>query len=1310
MGFLKLIEIENFKSYKGRQIIGPFRRFTAIIGPNGSGKSNLMDAISFVLGEKTSNLRVKTLRDLIHGAPVGKPAANRAFVSMVYSEDGAEDRTFARVIVGGSSEYKINNKVVQLSEYSEELEKLGILIKARNFLVFQGAVESIAMKNPKERTALFEEISRSGELAQEYDKRKKEMVKAEEDTQFNYHRKKNIAAERKEAKQEKEEADRYQRLKDEVVRAQVQLQLFKLYHNEAEIEKLNKELGSKNKEIDKDKKRMDKVEDELKDKKKELGKMMREQQQIEKEIKEKDSELNQKRPQYIKAKENTSHKIKKLEAAKKSLQNAQKQYKKRKGDMDELEKEMLSVEKARQEFEERMEEESQSQGRDLTLEENQVKKYHRLKEEASKRAATLAQELEKFNRDQKADQDRLDLEERKKVETEAKIKQKLREIEENQKRIEKLEEYIATSKQSLEEQKKLEGELTEEVELAKRRIDEINKELNQVMEQLGDARIDRQENSRQQRKAEIMESIKRLYPGSVYGRLIDLCQPTQKKYQIAVTKVLGKNMDAIIVDSEKTGRDCIQYIKEQRGEPETFLPLDYLEVKPTDEKLRELKGAKLVIDVIRYEPPHIKKALQYACGNALVCDNVEDARRIAFGGHQRHKTVALDGTLFQKSGVISGGASDLKAKARRWDEKAVDKLKEKKERLTEELKEQMKAKRKEAELRQVQSQAHGLQMRLKYSQSDLEQTKTRHLALNLQEKSKLESELANFGPRINDIKRIIQSREREMKDLKEKMNQVEDEVFEEFCREIGVRNIREFEEEKVKRQNEIAKKRLEFENQKTRLGIQLDFEKNQLKEDQEKVHMWEQTVKKDEAEIEKLKKVPSKGGIWVLGEGRGCCVEGWGSLSNYPGRAVLGVWCEGGASFLLPLSKRSHMGSGGWGSFPPGALWAGLTLPSPVQEEQRHMKIIDETMAQLQDLKNQHLAKKSEVNDKNHEMEEIRKKLGGANKEMTHLQKEVTAIETKLEQKRSDRHNLLQACKMQDIKLPLSKGTMDDISQEEGGAHGEEPVSSSQRTSNMYAREALIEIDYSDLSEDLKDAQAEDEIKQEMNQLQQKLNEQQSVLQRIAAPNMKAMEKLESVRDKFQETSDEFEAARKRAKKAKQAFEQIKKERFDRFNACFESVATNIDEIYKALSRNSSAQAFLGPENPEEPYLDGINYNCVAPGKRFRPMDNLSGGEKTVAALALLFAIHSYKPAPFFVLDEIDAALDNTNIGKVANYIKEQSTCNFQAIVISLKEEFYTKAESLIGVYPEQGDCVISKVLTFDLTKYPDANPNPNEQ
>ena len=137
--------------------------------------------------------------------------------------------------------------------------------------------------------------------------------------------------------------------------------------------------------------------------------------------------------------------------------------------------------------------------------------------------------------------------------------------------------------------------------------------------------------------------------------------------------------------------------------------------------------------------------------------------------------------------------------------------------------------------------------------------------------------------------------------------------------------------------------------------------------------------------------------------------------------------------------------------------------------------------------------------------------------------------------------------------------------------------------------------------------------------------------------------------------------------------------------------------------------AFLGPENPEEPYLEGINYNCVAPGKRFQPMSNLSGGEKTIAALALLFAIHSYQPAPFFVLDEIDAALDNTNIGKVASYIESRTGPGgggMNVIVISLKDEFYSHADGLIGVCPdntdgENADCLLSKVICVDLTSYP---------
>lgn len=115
--------------------------------------------------------------------------------------------------------------------------------------------------------------------------------------------------------------------------------------------------------------------------------------------------------------------------------------------------------------------------------------------------------------------------------------------------------------------------------------------------------------------------------------------------------------------------------------------------------------------------------------------------------------------------------------------------------------------------------------------------------------------------------------------------------------------------------------------------------------------------------------------------------------------------------------------------------------------------------------------------------------------------------------------------------------------------------------------------------------------------------------------------------------------------------------------------------------------------------MDGVKYHAMPPMKRFREMELLSGGEKTVAALALLFAVHSYRPAPFFILDEVDAALDNTNVSKVARYIKKHSSDDFQFIIISLKNTFYEMAQSLVGVYKDNEE-LTSRVLTIDLTKF----------
>ncbi|XP_047596352.1 structural maintenance of chromosomes protein 1B isoform X2 [Lutra lutra] len=1141
MGHLEVLLVENFKSWRGRQVIGPFRRFTCIVGPNGSGKSNVMDALSFVMGEKTANLRVKNIQELIHGAHIGRPVSSSASVKIVYVEESGEEKTFTRIIRGGCSEFHFDDNPVSRSVYIAELEKIGIIVKARNCLVFQGTVESISMKKPKERTQFFEEISTSGELIGEYEEKKRKLQKAEEDAQFNFNKKKNVAAERKHAKLEKEEAERYQSLLEELKMNKIQLQLFQLYHNEKKIHFLNTELEHVSRDLSVTKESLSHHENIVKAKKKEHGMLTRQLQQTDKELKSLEALLNQKRPQYIKAKENTSHHLKKLDVAKKSIKDSEKQCSKQEDDIKALETELVDLDGAWRSFEKQVEEEILQKGRDIELEASQLDRYKELKEQVRKKVAIMTQQLEKLQWEQKADKERLAFEKRRHGEVQENLKQIKEQIEDHKKRIEKLEEYTKTCMDCLKEKKQQEETLVGEIENTKSRMSEVNEELNLIRNELQNAGIDNHEGHRQQRRAEVLEHLKRLYPDSVFGRLLDLCHPIHKKYQLAVTKLFGRYMVAIVVASEKVARDCIRFLKEERAEPETFLALDYLDIKPINERLREIKGCKMVIDVIKTQFPQLKKVIQFVCGNGLVCETVEEARHIAFGGPERRKTVALDGTLFLKSGVISGGSSDLRYKARCWDEKEIKTLRDRRTQLIQELKDLMKILRKEADLKQIQTLVQGTHTRLKYSQSELEMIKKKHLAAFFREQSQLQSELLNIESQCTMLSEGIKERQQRIEEFQEKIDKVEDEIFKHFCEEIGVENIREFEKKHIKQQQEIDQKRLEFEKQKTRLNVQLEYSRNQLKKRLSKINTLKETIKKGREDIDNLK-----------------------------------------------------------------------------QAEENCLQIVDDLMAKRQQLKDVFLTQNASAEKVQAQLEEERKRFLAIDREVGKWQKEVVIIQTSLEQKRLEKHNLLLDCKVQDIEIILLLGSLDDIIEVELGTEAE----STQATVDIYEKEEALEIDYSSLMDDLKALQTDKEVEARLRLLLQQVAAQEDVLLKTAAPNLRALENLKTVRDKFQESTDAFEASRKEARMCRQEFEQVKKRRYDLFSQCFEHVSISIDQIYKKLCRNVSAQAFLSPENPEEPYLEGISYNCVAPGKRFMPMDNLSGGEKCVAALALLFAVH----------------------------------------------------------------------------------------
>jgi len=243
-----------------------------------------------------------------------------------------------------------------------------------------------------------------------------------------------------------------------------------------------------------------------------------------------------------------------------------------------------------------------------------------------------------------------------------------------------------------------------------------------------------------------------------------------------------------------------------------------------------------------------------------------------------------------------------------------------------------------------------------------------------------------------------------------------------------------------------------------------------------------------------------------------------------------------------------------------------------------------------------------------------------------------------------------------------------------------------------------IEVDYSELG----DEEIEDSSPEAATHFDEELTKVTAEIERMA-PNLKAVERLDDVEARLVETEKEAEKARKDSKNARDQFNDMKQKRYELFMKAYNHVSERIDAVYKDLTCGKAAPmggvAYLSLEDSEEPYAAGIKYHAMPPMKRFRDMEQLSGGEKTIAALALLFAIHSFHPSPFFVLDEVDAALDNTNVAKIANYIRSHASDAFQFIVISLKGSLYERSNSLVGIYRDQ-DVNSSQTLTLDLTQY----------
>ncbi|TXI40570.1 MAG: hypothetical protein E6Q59_03365 [Nitrosomonas sp.] len=220
------------------------------------------------------------------------------------------------------------------------------------------------------------------------------------------------------------------------------------------------------------------------------------------------------------------------------------------------------------------------------------------------------------------------------------------------------------------------------------------------------------------------------------------------------------------------------------------------------------------------------------------------------------------------------------------------------------------------------------------------------------------------------------------------------------------------------------------------------------------------------------------------------------------------------------------------------------------------------------------------------------------------------------------------------------------------------------------------------------------ELEDSLPESEQRLKVLKEEVERGANVNMTSIEEYEAQKGRAESLTLQLHDLKTAQKELQQIIGDLDDESRRLFTATFTTIRTKFQEIFQILFRGGEADLCLTDDN--DVLAAGIEIVAKPPGKQMRSIHLMSGGEKCLTALALLFALFEVKPAPFCLLDEIDAPLDDSNVGRFAAMLKHfVDRCQF--IVITHNKCSMAVADVLVGVSMQEKG--VSKVLTFDFAR-----------
>ncbi|XP_048361972.1 structural maintenance of chromosomes protein 4 [Sphaerodactylus townsendi] len=1190
---------QNFKSYAGEQILGPFhKRFSCIIGPNGSGKSNVIDSMLFVFGYRAQKIRSKKLSVLIHNSDEHKDIQSCTvevhFQKIIdKEEDDYEVIPNSNFCVSrtaykdNSSAYHISGKKATFKDVGIVLRSHGIDLDHNRFLILQGEVEQIAMMKPKGQNEhnegmleYLEDIIGSERFKEPIHIlcRRVELLNEQRGEKLN--RVKMVEKEKDALEGERNKALEFLSLENKKFKEKnkiCQYYIYELQKQITELEIQKEKILEDTKEVNE---RSSKLADEMKDKNKALKDVEKKLSKISAFIEENKKKFTQLDLEDVQVRE-------KLKNAKSKSKKLEKQLQKDKEKVEELKsvpanseatikdattkKEVLEKEKERAEAKlkevmDSLKQETQGLQKEKEAKEKELMEFSKPVNEARSNLDVAQSELDLYLSRHNTAVSQLNKSKEALQTASETLKERLVAIKELESKLPQAEQDLKKRENELDKLVKEEAEIKNYTRELRQKVEEARSSLatNKSRGKLLEALI-------QQKKAGQISGI--------YGRLGDL-GAIDEKYDVAISSSCGA-LDHIVVDTIDTAQICVNFLKKQNIGVATFIGLDKMAVSGKSmNTIQTPENVPRLFDMIKVKDEKIRQAFYFALGDTLIANNLDQATRVAFQKDRRWRVVTLQGQIIEPSGTMTGGGRQV-LKGRMGSSVVVETS--------------------EDEVCKMESQLN----------------KDSQKAMQCQEQRvKLEETVAKLSQSVREMRNTLEKYSASIQSLSEQEVHLKVQVKECEANVIAAAPDKVRQKELEKKCNsyredydKVAAKAGKLEMEVKRLhNLIIEISNNKLKPQ-------EDNLNKITKELDQCASAVTKAQVAIKTADRN-----------------------------LKKSQDSV-----------------LCIEKEIEENKKEMQDLMEQLSTLEDRAAEVMNSSKKAEDSLPEIQQnhrsVLQEIKAIQEEEHSLQKEALSIKLKIEQ--LDTHVAEHQSKIKYWHKEVSKISLHSVENEQAE---ELPVLSQEEL------EAIKDPETITRQIALLEAQCH-EMKPNLGAIAEFNKKEELYLKRVAE-----LDEITNQRDNF-----------------RQAYEDLRKQRLNEFMAGFNVITNKLKENYQMLTLGGDAELEL--VDSLDPFSEGIMFSVRPPKKSWKKIFNLSGGEKTLSSLALVFALHHYKPTPLYFMDEIDAALDFKNVSIVAFYIYEQ-TKNAQFIIISLRNNMFEIADRLIGIYK-----------TYNTTKSVATNP-----